>query len=494
MAKSKARIASSIATLVGVVTLTTLTTSSSASASPSPAPVRVTPHAGSTTCDGTLPTGTVVGLAATSSDGGYWIANKQGLVVACGDAPDFGNLPTAPVRPIVGIAATPDGGGYYLVGSDGGVFSFGDAHFQGSASEMTLNRPVVGIAVDRATGGYWLVASDGGIFAYNAPFYGSTGALKLNQPVVGIAESNRGTGYWLVASDGGIFAYNAPFYGSTGSIRLNKPVVGMAGDLASGGYWLVASDGGIFAYNALFYGSTGSIRLNKPVVGMEANVPGTGYRFVASDGGVFTYGTSGFFGSAVTPLPPTTSVVIPSKGATLSGTTYLDASASNATSVNFLLFGGTYGYAAPVVCTATQTAYGWWQCAWNTTTVPNGSYALASEASNSAGNTFSKGVSISVTNLLPTTGIFIPSQGATLSGWTYLDASASNATSVKFLLFGGTYGYAAPVVCTATPTAYGWLCAWNTSIVPNGSYALVSEASNSAGNTFSSGVSINVDN
>jgi hypothetical protein len=493
VAKSKARIASSIATLVGVVTLTTLTTSSSASASPSPAPVRVTPHAGSTTCDGTLPTGTVVGLAATSSDGGYWIANKQGLVVACGDAPDFGNLPTAPVRPIVGIAATPDGGGYYLVGSDGGVFSFGDAHFQGSTSEMALNRPVVGIAVDPATGGYWLVASDGGIFAYNAPFYGSTGALKLNQPVVGIAESNRGTGYWLVASDGGIFAYDAPFYGSTGSIRLNKPVVGMAGDLASGGYWLVASDGGIFAYNALFYGSTGSIRLNTPVVGMEANVPGTGYRFVGSDGGVFTYGTSGFFGSAVTPLPPTTSVVIPSNGATLSGSTYLDASASNATSVKFLLFGGTYGYAAPVVCTATPTAYGW-LCAWNTTTVPNGSYALVSEASNSAGNTFSKGVSISVTNPLPTTSIFIPSKGATLSGSTWLDAPASNATSVKFLLFGGTYGYAAPVVCTATPTAYGWLCAWNTTTVPNGSYALVSEAFNWGGSAFSSGVSINVDN
>ena len=77
---------------------------------------------------------------------------------------------------------------------------------------------------------------------------------------------------------------------------------------------------------------------------------------------------------------------------------------------------------------------------------------------------------------------------------TYLDASASNATSVEFLLFGGTYGYAAPVICTATPTLYGWLCAWNTTTVPNGSYVLVSEASNSTGSTFSSGVSITVNN
>ena len=33
-----------------------------------------------------------------------------------------------------------------------------------------------------------------------------------------------------------------------------------------------------------------------------------------------------------------------------------------------------------------------------------------------------------------------------------LDASASNATGVEFRLFGGIYGYDAPVICTATPT------------------------------------------
>ena len=52
---------------------------------------------------------------------------------------------------------------------------------------------------------------------------------------------------------------------------------------------------------------------------------------------------------------PTTSVLSPSNGATLSGSTTLDASASNATSVEFRLFGGSYGYNAPVLCTATQT-------------------------------------------------------------------------------------------------------------------------------------------
>jgi hypothetical protein len=189
---------------------------------------------------------------------------------------------------------------------------------------------------------------------------------------------------------------------------------------------------------------------------------------------------------------PTTSVLIPSKGATLSGSTTLDASASNATSVKFLLFGGSYGYNAPVLCTATLTYYGW-VCSWNTTTVPNGSYSLVSEAVGAGGTTFSSGVSITVAKT-PTTSVLIPSKGATLSGSTTLDASASNATTVKFLLFGGSYGYSGHLVGTAALTYYGWVYSWNTTTVPNGSYTLLSEAFGAGGTTFSSGVSITLHN
>ena len=213
-------------------------------------------------CSGYLPTGSVVGIATTPDDGGYWIVNNTGNVVACGDAPSFGSLGVAPTHPIVGIAATPDGAGYYLVASDGGIFTFGDALFRGSTGSLRLNRPVVGMGVDPATGGYWLVASDGGIFSFGAPFRGSTGSLRLNQPVVG-----------------------------------------MSVDAATGGYRLVASDGGIFTFSASFLGSTGSLRLSRPVVGMESAASGSGYRLVASDGGVFTFGSSRFFGSAVSPFP-----------------------------------------------------------------------------------------------------------------------------------------------------------------------------------------------
>jgi virginiamycin B lyase len=192
--------------------------------------------------------------------------------------------------------------------------------------------------------------------------------------------------------------------------------------------------------------------------------------------------------------PPTTSVLIPSNGTTLSGSTTLDASASNAISVEFRLFGGVYGYNAPVLCTATATIYGW-LCSWNTATVPSGSYTLLSEAFGAGGSAFSSGVSITVNNPPPTTSVLIPSNGATLSGSTTLDASASNATTVEFRLFGGVYGYNAPVLCTATATIYGWLCTWNTATVPSGSYTLLSEAFGAGGSAFSPvGVNITVHN
>ncbi len=232
------------------------------------------------------------------------------------------------------------------------------------------------------------------------------------------------------------------------------------------------------------------------LIGVGADV-GSGWPAMTGNVDALSIGTDGANGSTTTydfsPAPPTTSVLIPSNGATLSGSTYIDASGSNATSVEFLLFGGSYGFSAPVVCTATPTLYGW-LCSWNTTAVPNGSYVLVSEASGAGGSTFSTGVSITVNNPLPTTSVLLPSNGATLSGSTYLDASASNATSVEFVLFGGSYGLSGHVVGTATPTLYGWLNDWNTSTVPDGSYYLLSYASNPSGSTASSGVNITVDN
>ena len=142
--------------------------------------------------------------------------------------------------------------------------------------------------------------------------------------------------------------------------------------------------------------------------------------------------------------------------------------------VQFTLTGGAYSQT--VIGTATPTIYGY-LFGWNTTTVPDGAYTLQSLATDAAGNTaFSSGLSITVANPPPTTTVVIPSAGANLQGTSaVLDATASasnglNVAKVQFTLTGGSFDHT--VIGTATPTIYGYLFAWNTTTVPNGTYAL----------------------
>ena len=227
----------------------------------------------------------------------------------------------------------------------------------------------------------------------------------------------------------------------------------------------------------------------------STGVPDGGYNVVsvATDSNNVTY-TSLPDPFAVSNGLPTTSVLVPSNAGTVSGhSSVLDASASpNVSTVTYKLSGN--GLAYQTIADGTLTAYGWLST-WDTTTVPNGTYTVTSDATYPNGqNALSNPVSITVNNPRAPTSILIPAKATTLSGSTYLDASASNATGVEFLLFGGGYGFDAPVICTATSTIYGWLCGWNTSAAPDGSYVLVVEATNSAGSAFSSGVSVSVDN
>jgi hypothetical protein len=193
-------------------------------------------------------------------------------------------------------------------------------------------------------------------------------------------------------------------------------------------------------------------------------------------------------------VPPTTSVILPAAGATIQGSEVLDAVASSQNgiaSVQFEISGGSIS--DRVVGTGVSTIYGYLN-EFNTTTVPNGTYTLQSVATDNQGlSTTSAPVSVTIANP-PSTAILIPANGATESGSTYFDASAANATSVQFLLFGGSYGFSPQPLCTATQTIYGWLCAWNSATVPDAAYTVVSEATGPTGTAYSSGVDIAVDN
>lgn len=204
------------------------------------------------------PSSPAVGVAPTADGQGAFIAESDGTVFTRGDAQYHGSEPpTALIGQVVGIAADSATGGYWLATDLGAVYAF-DAPDYGSAIKIDLNHPIVGISAAPGGVGYRLVASDGGIFTFGtAPFLGSTGGIHLKRPIVGMATNPAGTGYWLVASDGGVFTFGkAKFYGSTGAIRLNKPIVALADTTDGGGYWMVASDGGVFTFgDSRFFGS-----------------------------------------------------------------------------------------------------------------------------------------------------------------------------------------------------------------------------------------------
>jgi uncharacterized protein YjbI with pentapeptide repeats len=214
------------------------------------------------------------------------------------------------------------------------------------------------------------------------------------------------------------------------------------------------------------------------------NIPNSTYTLqsVATDNANSTE-TSNPITITVNNQPPTTAVLIPSGGASLSGpTALLGASASSAVgiaSVTFKVSGN--GLSNQVVATATPTLYGY-LAQWNTTAVPNGTYTLQSVATDTvAERTTSAPVAVTVDNAPPSTAVVIPSNGASQSGTAaLLDASASaHVTAVTFELNGN--GLTNQVIATGIPTLYGWLADWNTTTVPNGSYDLNTVASYAGG-------------
>jgi Big-like domain-containing protein len=168
----------------------------------------------------------------------------------------------------------------------------------------------------------------------------------------------------------------------------------------------------------------------------------------------------------------------------LSGTKYLDASASDNVGVSSVEFHITSGpLNGKLIATATPTIFGW-LASWDTTTVPDGTYTIGSVAQDTSGSVaYSNDLTVNVDNTPPTTAVIVPSNGATVSGRsTPLDATASDTvgvTKVEYHLTGGSLTNA--VIATATPTNYGWLANWNTTSVPNGTYTLQSVAAYAGG-------------
>lgn len=163
-------------------------------------------------------------------------------------------------------------------------------------------------------------------------------------------------------------------------------------------------------------------------------------------------------------LPPTTAVLMPSTGAYVSGASVtFDASASASygvgiSTVQFVLTGGSNNQTV-IAAAGGPSLYGY-IAAWNSTSVPNGTYTLQSLVTDKVGNsTYSAGITITVANAPPSTTVILPTTGTTWqgNGAEVLDAVASpGVTQVQL------EGFLVPdpnpaFTLTATLTLYGWI-------------------------------------
>jgi hypothetical protein len=203
---------------------------------------------------------------------------------------------------------------------------------------------------------------------------------------------------------------------------------------------------------------------------------------VASAGG--NSGTGSPISITVSNPDPTVNFVLPANGATVSGTTYLDAVASPGVShVAFAL--ALNNAICGLVCDlgdATPTAYGWLY-AWNTKNWPNGSYPVVAEANypNEQQQGTIPNITVTVANTPPT--VVVPASGSTVSGTQVLDCLSPAGTSqVQFWVSGGTLS-APQLLGSATPSIYGWLYDWTITSVSNGAYSLYCSATYPEGET-----------
>ena len=149
---------------------------------------------------------------------------------------------------------------------------------------------------------------------------------------------------------------------------------------------------------------------------------------------------------------PSTSITAPSSGATVSGTTSVNASATDNVGVTKVEF-----YLDNVLQTSdTSAPYSW---GWNTTTASNGSHALSSKAYDAAGNIGSSStVNVTVSNGPP------PPVGTDISGWRITQANST----YNFTLPAGTVipdnGY---VVIGRNATKAAFETFWNVTLASN---------------------------
>ncbi len=195
---------------------------------------------------------TTAGLASDFATGGYWTLAADGTVRGL-DAPQLGSPRNGhdPGNVAVAIAGTLTGGGYYVLERDGAVLAFGDARRRGDLSDLHGTQAVT-IVPTRFDTGYWLLDSAGAAHAFGAAprLAAPGGGLPCTQrDAVGLAVLPADGGY-VVACAGGLLVGAGVLAGLRRTVPLERGerLVGVALDPATTGLWLATSYGRVLTF------------------------------------------------------------------------------------------------------------------------------------------------------------------------------------------------------------------------------------------------------
>jgi hypothetical protein len=198
----------------------------------------------------------------------------------------------------------------------------------------------------------------------------------------------------------------------------------------------------------------------------------------------FALVVNGAFGTVVD-NPPTVSITAPANGATISGVQNVTANASDdngVTQVEFFVDSVSIGVDA-------SAPYG---VNWDTTTVSNGSHTISATAKDTANQTTSTSINVTVDNGTvdnpPSVSITAPANGATVSGAQNVTANASDdlgVTQVEFFVDSVSIG-----VDLSAP----YEMSWDTTTASDGAHTVSATATDTASQSTSTSINVTVNN
>lgn len=352
-------------------------------------------------------------------------------------------------------------------------------------------------------------AADRGVRVMNISFAGSSGSLTL-QNAINYAW-NKGA---LIFASAGNYSTSTPYYPAAGqnviAVSATTRTDGLSGYSNYGSWVDVAAPGDaiLTTMKGGGYGSVSGTSFSSPIAaGVAALIVGTNpslsnvqveqiLKSNADDLGAagfdpyFGFGRVNVYKSVVAALntqpqpdtiAPTASIVSPGAGATLSGTTSVNVSATDnvgVTRVELIVDGALFA----------TDATGPYSFSWNTGSYANGAHDLIAYAYDAAGNVGqSSHVSVSVSNAVtppnpsdttsPTVSFSAPADGSTIGKkMTITVAATDNVGVAKIELY--IDGMLKSSLSGGTSLTYNW----NTVKVAAGTHTIMANAYDAAGN------------